>query len=81
MACGTPVIATRVGGIPEVMTKPEAGVLMTERTVEALVEATRKVLSAPSDRDAVRCYVQSYSWQRTAEQHLELLDDVLYTNI
>lgn len=80
MACGTPVIATRVGGIPEVVTKPEAGVLMEDRTVEALVEATMKLVSAPPDRRAVRCYVEQYSWQRTTEQHLELLDDVLCTN-
>lgn len=37
MACGTPVLAARVGGVPEVLVDGETGALLRERTVDALV--------------------------------------------
>jgi glycosyltransferase involved in cell wall biosynthesis len=39
MACGTPVIATRVGGMPEVVSQGEAGLLVEPGSVEELSEA------------------------------------------
>ena len=42
MACGTPVVASNVWGTPEVVAAPEAGVLMAERTPQALAQAVRR---------------------------------------
>ncbi len=39
MACGTPVIASRVGGMPEVVSHGEAGLLVESGSVEELSEA------------------------------------------
>jgi glycosyltransferase involved in cell wall biosynthesis len=79
MACGTPVIATRVGGLPEIITTPEAGVLMRNRTPEALVQAVRALFAHYPDRSATRRFVEQFSWKRTSEQHLALLDEILAT--
>ena len=46
MACGTPVVATRVGGTPEVVADPSAGLLIDERTPEAIANGVRS-LSRP----------------------------------
>ena len=61
MACGTPVVATNVGGIPEVINKPEAGVLIKERTVKAIVEGVEELLKDYPDREDTRCYSEKYS--------------------
>jgi len=45
IACGTPVVATAVGGIPEIISSPEYGKLLTDRTPEALARAIREVLT------------------------------------
>ena len=51
MACGTPVVAARVGGTPEVVTSPVAGVLFEPRTVSGTdIGATRAVRESPSTR-------------------------------
>jgi glycosyltransferase involved in cell wall biosynthesis len=41
MCCGTPVLTTRCGGGPECITSGEDGLIVQERSVEALVEALR----------------------------------------
>lgn len=51
MARGRPVVATPVGGTPEVVTDGETGLLVPPRDPEALAEALRRVLD---DRDLAR---------------------------
>jgi glycosyltransferase involved in cell wall biosynthesis len=77
MACGTPVIASNVGGTPEVVATPEAGVLMRERTPEGVVEAFHTLFSKYPSRDATRRYAERFSWDETTQLNLTLLRDVL----
>jgi len=77
MACGTPVIASRVGGTPEVVTAPEAGVMMAERTPEALADAARGLFASYPDRGATRRYAEGFSWDATTEGHLQLFSRIL----
>jgi teichuronic acid biosynthesis glycosyltransferase TuaC len=77
MACGTPVVSTRVGGTPEIVTAPEAGVLADERSVDGISEALRKLLRNYPDRKATRRYAERYSWAATTAGQLQLLDRIL----
>ena len=65
MACGTPVIATPVGGTPEVVTSPAVGELLVERNPAAAAAAVVKVLARGVDRRAVRAHAEAYSWEAT----------------
>jgi teichuronic acid biosynthesis glycosyltransferase TuaC len=73
MACGTPVIATPVWGTPEAVSVPEAGVLMRDRSAEALVEAARRLFADYPDRAATRRHAETFTWERTSRDHLEVL--------
>ena len=44
---GTPVVATPVGGTPEVVVDGETGLLVPPRDVEALAAALRELLADP----------------------------------
>jgi teichuronic acid biosynthesis glycosyltransferase TuaC len=77
MACGTPVIATAVWGTPEAVNVPEAGVLMVERSAGAIVEAARRLFAAWPDREATRRHAATFRWERTSEEHLEVLQGAL----
>jgi glycogen synthase len=75
MACETPVIATRVGGIPEVVVDDETGWLVPPGDAAALAAAVRRLLT-DSDRAArfgragrLRVETQ-FSWERIAERTL-----------
>ena len=50
MACGTPVVSTRVGGIPELLDDGRAGVLTPHGDVRALRETLRSLLADPQRR-------------------------------
>jgi glycosyltransferase involved in cell wall biosynthesis len=72
MACGTPVVASKIGGTPEVVSEPEAGVLMAERTPEAIADAVQRLFSRYPDRGATRRYAEEFSWEETTRGQLRL---------
>lgn len=50
MSCEAPVIATRVGGIPEVVDDGQAGYLFDVGDVSGMAESARRILSDPAER-------------------------------
>jgi len=79
MACGTPVAATAVWGSPEAVTTPDAGVLLRDRSAAALVDGIRILQAAPLDRAATRRHAETFTWERTASEHLQAIRDTLST--
>ncbi len=77
MACGTPVVATAVSGNPEVVSSRHAGVLVHERTADALATAIRELLAAPPTSAQVVEHAAQFSWQATTQGQLELLREIL----
>ncbi|MDO8706943.1 MAG: glycosyltransferase family 4 protein [Sulfuricaulis sp.] len=72
MACGTPVIANRVGGTPEIVRRPEAGLLVEERTPVAFSRAVRQLMENYPDRRATRAYAEQFDWDETTQGQVTL---------
>jgi teichuronic acid biosynthesis glycosyltransferase TuaC len=77
MACGTPAVASNVGGTPEVVGSPEAGVLMEGRSAEALARAVRHLRAHYPDRGATRRYAETFSWEATTNGQLAMFGRIL----
>lgn len=67
MACGTPVVATRVGGIPEVV-PPHAGILVEPRHPAALADALGETLARGWDHAAIAAHGAGFRWSTSIEQ-------------
>lgn len=77
MACGTPVVASPVGGVPEVVSAPEAGILMRARTSEGIAEAVEALFRAPPPREATRAFAERFSWEETSAGQIRLFEEIL----
>lgn len=74
MSCGLPVIATRVGGIPETIVDGKSGVLVPPASAHDLYEAARDLAADPQLRRRMSEYNAQiarsvYRWERIAEQY------------
>ncbi len=61
MACGSPVIATRVWGTPELVQSPDVGLLF-DRNIQSLVDAIRLFYKNKYNRADVRAYADKFDW-------------------
>ncbi len=77
MACGTPVVASAVGGVPEIVQTAVAGRVVGERTAGAFAAAMADVLTNSSSRQLVREYAQGFSWDRTSQDQLKLFNALI----
>jgi len=86
MACGTPVVASNVGGVPEIVQRAVAGRVVAERSASAFAAAMAQVLDSrsPGDpqahersRQQVRQYAQGFSWDATSQDQLRLFHYLL----
>lgn len=77
MACGTPVLATSIWGTPEVVSAPEAGRLMRERTGESLVQAWKDLMQSKPARSATRAHAERFDWNATTQGQLDLFRQIL----
>lgn len=79
MSCGTPVIATNVGGVAEIVTSRNAGLLIEDRSAEAVRCAVNELLRNPPSRDETVAVARNFDWESTTTEHLEVFADVMST--
>ncbi|MGI9489583.1 MAG: glycosyltransferase family 4 protein [Geminicoccaceae bacterium] len=76
LASGTPVIASRNWGTPEIVSAPEAGLLLDERTPETIALAVQHLLQTPPDRAKTRRFAEAFSWDATTNAQLRLFSSL-----
>jgi len=77
MACGTPVVATKVWGTPEVVTNPVAGILANARDADSLSKSVQELIENYPDRGMTRQYAEKYSWDETSLGQKEIFTKIL----
>jgi sugar transferase (PEP-CTERM/EpsH1 system associated) len=86
MACGLPVVASKVGGIPEVVTDGVEGSLVPPRDTEALAQALAAYVRDPALRrqrgDAARARVEAaFSMRAMLAEYGKLYDRLCHEKI
>ncbi len=81
MALGLPIVSTRVGGMPYLLTHQETGLLSPDNDIPAMVENIQKVLDSPvlAKRLSLnaRQKAENFDWKVVEKQWLDLLNSTL----
>jgi glycosyltransferase involved in cell wall biosynthesis len=80
MACGTPVLATPVGAVPDVIVDGKTGFIMENNSPECIAENVMRALEHP-DLEGVaqraRALVErEYTFERAVERWKSILEEV-----
>ncbi|MBN2321713.1 MAG: glycosyltransferase family 4 protein [Acidobacteria bacterium] len=73
LACGTPVIATNVGGIPEIIRSDRVG-LLCERNENSFAETILSALSKSWEYEEIIRSADGHSWDRAAQSVYNVLE-------
>lgn len=85
MSSGVPVVASRVGGIPELVADGKTGTLVPAGSSPALAEALVSLLRDPERRRSLgraarESVMERFTWSRTAEETVALYHAILARN-
>ncbi len=72
-SCGLRVVATRVGGIPEILTGDSLGRMVERRDAKALAAAISETCAQPTATDKILQHARQFNWEHTAAEHAYLL--------
>lgn len=70
LACGTPVIAFRGGGVLEIVEEPETGILFDEQNPEALMAAVGRLCAMRFDRARISERARRFGRERFEEEFM-----------
>ncbi len=76
MACGTPVVATRCGGVPEIVASDEVGSLVEVRDADHIAAAVASQIRRRPSRESVRRYAEARSWHATSVAQQQLFEAI-----
>ncbi|MFC1994375.1 glycosyltransferase, partial [Chloroflexota bacterium] len=83
MACGTPVLATSVGGIPDVIKDGETGFIMEDNSPETIAQNVVRALNNPNleqiTQNARKLVEQEYSCEIIVGKYKQALEMVIKT--
>lgn len=74
LACGTPVVATGVGGVREILHSAELGIV-TERSVEGFAAGICEALKRTWDRNEISRQTRGRAWRVVAEEVAKVLGE------
>lgn len=77
LACGRPVIASLVGGLPEIVTDDTLGILVEPENPIAFAEGIHQALRWEWDSEVLHQSAQRFSWDNLAPQIVRVYEDVL----
>lgn len=79
MACGTPVLATPVGGVPDVVIDSKTGFIMKNNSPECIVENMIRALNSPDLEQIAetgrRLVEEQFSFESTVARWKEVLEE------
>jgi len=76
LGCGKPFVGTRVGGVPEIITSNEYGLLVEPADSGDLAEKILTALDQEWNQEAILRYAEWFTWENIAQKIIEVYNKV-----
>lgn len=77
LGCGKPFIGTNVGGIPEIITSDQYGLVVQPRDPQGLADAILRASSVEWNRNTIREYAEQFTWDNISQSIFCVYCDVV----
>jgi len=77
MACGKPIVGTKVGGVPEIITNKEVGILVSPKNPQELALTIIDALDKRWYPDVILNYAKQYSWSSLVPQIISVYKEIV----
>jgi glycosyltransferase involved in cell wall biosynthesis len=78
LACGTPVVATEVGAVPDMLPDERYGIIVPPREQDLLTGALRRAITVRWDREAIAAWGRSRSWEDVGREVIESMECMVH---
>ncbi|OGL44013.1 MAG: hypothetical protein A2W05_04245 [Candidatus Schekmanbacteria bacterium RBG_16_38_10] len=72
LACGLPIVGTDIGGINEIVSSSDYGVLVPPGDYTALAKALKYALTKDWDREKIREYASNYTFDKIGQMYMDV---------
>lgn len=79
MSCGTPIVASNVGGIPEIINTNKLGILVSPANIEKLSNGILQALNRNWDKNILIEMAKYYSWHNVAKLTSDVYEKILFS--
>jgi len=80
LGCGKPFVGTKVGGVPEIITSDDYGLLVEPGNSLDLAEKIDIALNKNWDERKILTYVEQYMWENIASQIVTVYEEICSEN-
>ncbi|MDD2412203.1 MAG: glycosyltransferase family 4 protein [Bacteroidales bacterium] len=84
LACGTPVVAFNIGGIPEMVEHEKTGIIVDKVSAETLANGILKAIQSPNisqwSSNARRKVEEEYNQQAVAQKYIKVYNNIIETH-
>lgn len=80
LACGKPFVGTKVGGIPEIISSEDYGLLVEPANPEDLAEKILIAIGNEWDSEKIRKYAERFVWDVVADKVIKCYETLLEAN-
>jgi glycosyltransferase involved in cell wall biosynthesis len=77
LGCGKPIVATKVGGIPEIIINNNLGLLVEPRNIDQLSESIIQAIEKKWNSNFILDYAKQFTWNEIANQILKLYNELI----